>query len=299
VAITSMKIRVVLIHIFIVCFGQLIGQRTDSVKVDINHIFFCVDSITYENLFKHEFIGKIFADTSESSGKTLTDSWTGKYIMGRDSYIEVFSSNPYKENPTLGDKFGDLAIVFKTKKSGDINKIHQLIRTNNRDAHLKLQEFERQGKIIPFTRHLYLTNPGLEKTFRPYVDEKTMEFLKLRGFSESEIQSGITEQQFWEKIKRKKYEKLYDNIEKIELILTNEEFQYLAESLKYFGFSQNGYQFTDSSLEIICSIQQNRRYKLKAIHFTLLKKTEDINIEVSKNLTFKASGIKASFQFTY
>lgn len=57
--------------------------------------------------------------------------------------------------------------------------------------------------------------------------------------------------------------------------------------------------FTDDSLEIICSIQQNRKYKLKAIHFALLRKTDDINIEVSKNLTFGASGVKASFQFNY
>ncbi len=295
-----MKIRVLITIVLFACFGQLIGQTSDSVKVDINHIFFCVDSITYDNLFKHEFIAKVFANTREASSKTLTDSWTGKYLFGRDSYIEVFASNSYKEtNPQLGDKFGDVGIVFKTKKLGDIHKINLLIKTNKRDTHLKLNEYESDGKIIPFNYNLYLSNADLQETFRPYVEEKTMDFLKLSGFSESEIKSGITQEQFAEKFRGKKFEKLYDNIEKIELILTDEEFEYLAATLKYFGFSQMGHRFTSNRLEIICSIQQNRKYKLKGIHFTLLNKTEDIKIEVSKNLTFRASGVKASFQFNY
>jgi hypothetical protein len=82
-------------------------------------------------------------------------------------------------------------------------------------------------------------------------------------------------------------------------VLTREEFDYLAETLKYFGFSQMGQRFANDRLEITCSVQQNRKYKLKAIHFTLLNETDDITIEVSKNLTFRASGTKASFQFNY
>src|SRR5215204_7364666 len=137
-----MKIKVLLTIVLVTCFGQLIGQTSDSVKVDINHVFFCVDSITYENLFKHEFIAKVFANTREASNKTLTDSWTGKYLFGRDSYIEVFASNSDKKtHPQLGDKFGDVGIVFKTKKLGDIHKINLLIKTNKRDTYLKLNEY--------------------------------------------------------------------------------------------------------------------------------------------------------------
>ena len=146
-----MKIKVLLAIALIACFGQLIGQTTDSIKVDINHIFFCVDSITYKNLFKHEFIEKVFANTRESSSKTLTDAWTGKYLFGRDSYIEVFASNSDKEtDPELGDKFGDVGIVFKTKKLGDIHKINLLIHTNNQDTHLQLNEYESGRKNYSF-----------------------------------------------------------------------------------------------------------------------------------------------------
>jgi hypothetical protein len=294
-----MKIRVFLTLIFVACFGQLFSQPKDSVKVVVSHILFCIDSITYQNLFHHEFIAKVFANTRELSSKTLTDSYTGKYLMGRQSYIEVFKPDYKEGKPELGDKFGDVGLVFRTKKPGEINKIDQLIRSDKKDANLKLMEYEDSGKIIPFNQNLYLSNAGLQETFRPYVEEFTVEFLKLCGFNESEIKSGITEEQFREKRRGKKYEKLYDNIEKIELILTKDEFEYLAETLKYLDFSQNGYRFTDNGLEISCSVQQNRSYKLKAIHFKLLNQTEDINIEISKNLTFRASGLKASFQFNY
>lgn len=295
-----MNTRILFTILFFACFGQTNAQTTDSIKVDINHVFFCVDSITYQNLFKHEFIAKVFANTREASSKTLTDSWTGKYLFGRDSYIEVFASTSDKKtNPQLGDKFGDLGVVFKTKKLGDIHKINLLIRANKQDTQLKLNEYDSNGKIIPFNYNLYLSDSELQESFRPYVEEKTMGFLKLCGFSESEIESGITQEQFAEKYRGKKFEKLYDNIEKIELILKDEEFAYLAETLKYFGFSQLGYTFASDALEILCSVQQNRKYKLKAIHFTLLNRTDDIKVEVSKNLTFRASGVKASFQFNY
>jgi len=295
-----MKIAALLTLVLVARFGQLFGQTGDSVKVDINHIFFCIDSITYQNLFKHEFIAKTFADTREATNKTLTDSWTGKYLFGRDSYIEVFASNSSKDSSAqLGDKFGDVGIVFKTKIPGDIHKINLLIKANKRDTHLKINESEFDGKIIAFNYNLFLSKAELQESFRPYVEEKTMDFLKFCGFSESEIKSEITAEQFRERIRGKKFDKLYDNIEKIELTLADEEFKYLAETLKYFGFSQMGDRFFNNKLEITCSIQQNRKWKLKAIHFTLLNKTDDINIAVSRNLTFRASGTKASFQFNY
>ncbi len=97
-----MKIRVLLTILLVGGFEQLHGQTNDSVKVDISHIFFCIDSVTYKNLFEHEFLAKVFANASESSSKTLTDSWTGKYLNGRQSYVEVFPSNYNVTNVQLG-----------------------------------------------------------------------------------------------------------------------------------------------------------------------------------------------------
>lgn len=279
--------------------GRVHSQPNDSTKVVISHIFFCVDSVTYQNLFNSDLVAKEFAYSSESSGKTTTDSWTGKYLLGRRSYIEVFATNDKKSQPQLGDKFGDAAIVFRTKKTDDIHKIDARIKAGKRDTHFEVMKHESGGKIIPFNYNLYLSDVALQETFRPYVEEFTAEFLKLCGFSDNEIKAGITTEQFGEKRRGKKYEKLFDNIEKIEVALTQKEFDYLAESLKSFGFTQTGDRFANGELEITCSIRDNRSYKLKAIHFSLLSKTENANIEISKNLTFKASGMTASFEFNY
>jgi len=173
------------------------------------------------------------------------------------------------------------------------------MRADKRNAELKLMEFEDSGKIIPFNQNLHLLNVGLQETFCPYIEEFTVEFLKLCGFNENEIKSGITEEQFREKRRGKKYEKLYDNIEKIELVLTRDEFEYLAQTLKYLNFSQIGDRFTNNELEISCSVQPRTNYKLKAIHFKLLSSVENIDIEISKNLSFRASGSKAYFLFNY
>src|SRR5690349_11079034 len=105
-----MKPNTLLILVFVACFGRVNSQTNDSLKVVISHIFFCIDSVSYQNLLKHEFIARLFANTSESSSKTLTDSWTGKYLNGRQSYIEVFASDEKKIHPELGDKFGDVGL---------------------------------------------------------------------------------------------------------------------------------------------------------------------------------------------
>jgi hypothetical protein len=294
-----MKITVLFTMILVACFVQVRSQVNDSANVVISHVFFCVDSVTYQNLFKHEFITNLFAYTRESSSQTLTDSWTGKYLNGRKSYIEVFATNDKKALPQLGDKFGDAGLVFRTKKPGDIHKIDARMKADKRDTHLELMKYESDGKIIPFNYNLYLSNAAIQETFRPYVEELTEDFLKLSGFSESKIKAGVTEEQFREKRRGKKYEKLFDNIEKIELTLTRKEFAYMAETLKYIGFSRSGHRFVNNGLEIFCSVQQNRKYKLKAIYFTLLNASESITIEISKNLTFIASGTGASFQFKY
>jgi hypothetical protein len=242
----------------------------------------------------------MFADTRETTNKTLTDSWTGKYVFGRDSYIEVFKPTSHKEtNPQLGDKFGDLGIVFKTKLPSDLHRLNLQMKGNKRETHLKENASEFDGKTIAFNYNLFLSNVDLQDSFRPYVEEKTIDFLKFCGFTENEIKSEITAEQFRERIRGKKFDRLYDNIEKIELALTEREFDYLAGTLQYFGYSKTGHRFSDDKLEIVCSIRQNRKYKLEAIHFTLLNNTEDIKIEISKNLVFIASGAKASFQFNY
>ena len=283
----------------VACFGRSYGQVTDSAKAVISHVFFCVDSVSYQNFFKYEFITELFAYTSESSSKTLTDSWTGKYLMGRQSYIEVFADNYKGTNPQLGDKFGDVGIVFRTKKPDDVHKIDASARADKRETHLELMKYESDGKVVPFNYNLYLSNAAVQEVFRPYVEEFTTEFLKLCGFADNEIRAGITEEQFREKRRGKKYEKLYDHIKKIELSLTLEEYQYLAESLRYFGFLQVENRFTNGDLQIICSVQGNRRYKLKAIHFALRDQTESTNIQISKNVTFIANGTNASLEFNY
>jgi hypothetical protein len=294
-----MKTRLLIAILLITCFEKANSQVNDSIKTGISHIFFCIDSVSYNNLFNHEFIAKLFANTSESSGKTLTDSWTGKYLNGRQSYLEVFEPNETKEHPQLGDKFGDIGLVFRTNKPGDIQKIEARIKGDKIETQLELMKYESDGKIIPFNYNLYLSMPSLQESFRPYVEEFTVDFLTLRGFTNTEIKAGVTEEQFREKRRGKKYEKLYDNIEKVELALTGEEFASLSGLLKYIGFSQTGNRFTNNGLEIQCSVEENRPYKLKAIYFSLLKESKNISIEISKNLSFNATGSKASFQFNY
>ena len=80
----------------------------------LNHLYFVFDSVTFSHLFEDRFLLTV-GDTSMKSTSTTTASWTGKYLFGKESYFEFFSSSNFKQAPEQGFGFG-----FMTYKSGDI-----------------------------------------------------------------------------------------------------------------------------------------------------------------------------------
>lgn len=290
-----MRLTLSLLFIFLL-HSQCEGQN----NVDINHIFFCVDSTTYNKLFENETITQLLANTRESSTKTLTESWTGKYIFGRNSFIEIFSEGSYAGGePSLGDKFADLGIAFKTKILGDIEILKEKMEVEHIPKHFETTEFESNGKYIKWNHILFINNPSIQNNFRPYVEEKAKDFLLMRGFSEQDISKELTEEVYREKLRGKKYDKLFDTIEKIKLLITREEFTYLSETLKLFGFSQKGNKFTDGRCEVTCKIEPERKFRVKEIQIHLLDKIEKTHIKISDHLDFKANKYSGRFIFKY
>lgn len=288
---------IVLTAIFTLYLGQALSQTGGF---EINHIFFTVDSLTYNELLKDEFLTKVLANTREFSSTTLADSWTGKYIYGKNSFIEVFSQAKVKNNNLqLGDKFSDLAIVFKTKKSGDMDKFKGLLDSLKVSTKFETTEFVSNGQIHKGNYILFIDRPLLHDNFRPYVEEKTKELLLSRGFTENEIIQEISEEKFREKLRGRKFDKLFDKIKGIDLKLTNNEFNYLAETLKYLGFLQRGHIFSNEELVIKCQINENSRFRIDRIEISLCDKITSKEIIISNHLTLLIQEKVAQFIFNY
>lgn len=293
-----MVVKCRLTVILVLCLGQAFSQTKGL--VEINHVFFTVDSLTYSELFRNDFLTNALALTRESSSATKTDRWTGKYVYGRNAFLEFFSAPKVRNpNPQLGDKFADLGMAFKTRKSGDIDKLKRLMDSLKLPVHFETTESELEGKPYRWNHILFIARPRIQDSFRPYVEEKTKDLLRLRGFTEEEISRELTEEMFREKVRGRKYARLFDRIRSLELNLTEEELVYLGQTLQCLGFSQKGYTFSDGELEIKYFISDNVRFRVRSIGLSLSEKVEPNQWRISEHLTLTTEGQLAALTFIY
>ena len=280
------------------------GQKT--LTLDLNHLFIGVDSATYVNLISDNFIKDVFADTREARPKTATAEWSNKSIVGRDAFLE-FHSPLSKDKPIfspddqfgdLGGKYNDLGIVFKTRVTDDIETVKTTLEEKGNKVKVFPDEIDDNGKRIKWTTFLWIDNAMHQSTFRPIIEEKSRELLKSRGFTDNEISKEITHEYWREKVRKRKYDKLFDKIIAVELNLTNSEFEYLAACLKAFSFKQDGTVLSDNTCTVTSNIVDNQStFKVSKIHLSLTKECEPREIVISNNLTLTIKGKTAIYTF--
>jgi hypothetical protein len=280
------------------------GQNT--LTIDLNHLFLGVDSATYVNLIADSFIRDIFADTRKARPKIATAEWSNTSINGRDAFLEFHSPlkkdkpyfSPEDQFGDLGGKYNDLGIVFKTRTTGDIDNVKKQLEDRGHKVKAITDEFEEKGQRIKWTTFLWIEDPNIERTFRPIIEEKSYDFLKSRGFTDIEISKEITHENWREKVRNKKYDKLFDKITGIELNLSKSEFEYLAALLKEFSFSQDGTVLSDSNCMIKCNITDKLdTFRVSKIYLSLTRDIEFSEITISETLKLKIGGKEAVYEF--
>lgn len=288
------------VHVTMYSHGQ------DTLTIDLNHLFLGVDSATYVNLIADSFIRDVFADTRKARPKIATAEWSNTSINGRDAFLEFHSPlkndkpyfSPEDQFGDLGGKFNDLGIVFKTKTTGDIDHARKQLENKGHKVKAITDEFEEKGQRMKWTTFLWIENPNIERTFRPIVEEKSYDFLKSRGFTDLEISKEITHENWRERIRNKKYDKLFDRITGIELNLSKPEFEYLAASLKEFSFGQDGTVLFDSNCFIRCNITEKpSAFRVSKIYLSLTRDSESKEITISETLRLRINGSAAVYEF--
>ena len=82
--------------------------------VELNHFFITVDQRTWNVIRSSKWVRDTFGQVSEGTFSDGKDTWTGFYVMGVGSYVEIFAPHgPFKE----GD--GGLALLTTTPGGAD------------------------------------------------------------------------------------------------------------------------------------------------------------------------------------
>jgi len=83
-------------------YGQTETSEDAIPKVYVNHFFLIIDSATYKDIVESEFIKNEFATLEErTTVSNNNESWTGAYIYGESTYIEIFNSSKNPMPPRI------------------------------------------------------------------------------------------------------------------------------------------------------------------------------------------------------
>lgn len=264
-------------------------------EIYLNHIFIVLDSTSFNQLFNSQVISEKLGDIKSRSHKTATDSWSGKYLYGRNGYFEFFSTKSYD-----GATLGDCGLGFMTSKSNDILEIEQHWRTNTTDKIGKdTSHYMFENKPQPWFYSLYILRKDSLQPLSTWLMENTPEILKSSGFKDEEIKKEIKWQDFMAKRNKKEFTKSFDRITSITLSLNKKEYEYFRKTLVGLGLKQKGNTYFNDQIKISYIIEETSPVRLKTVETELVNPLADTIITISDRLMVQIKGTKAIWTFTY
>jgi hypothetical protein len=67
------------------------NHQSGQSSVELNHVYVTLQKDTIDSIAKSAFISEHFSMFEQDTIKTVTESWTGTYLMGRHAYLELFA----------------------------------------------------------------------------------------------------------------------------------------------------------------------------------------------------------------
>lgn len=297
-----------LIILFVGCKQFNKDEQTHVFKKDFqknimfNHLFVVLDDPTYNYLLDSLKILDDFSRNEESTVDAGEESWSGKYMHGKNHYLEIF-----KPGGSQNDKFGDFGISFMTNKLGTIDSLQKYWITTTDSITLSNRVYvEDDGKSYPWFRYLSIPNPDSLKIM-PWLMENEKELMISIGFTEEDLLHEIEYRDYlkYTMAKQKgisldsvKYEKAFDKVTSLYLTLSEAELSLLREYLIAFGFTEKNKTFSGNDIDINYSISKSEHFILDQIDFSLLDSLPNGKYQF-RNLEFNVDGNKASLKFRY
>jgi hypothetical protein len=290
-----MNIMRKIISCFFISFlmHQSLYAQNKLPEISLNHIYVVLDSMTYNHLFDSSFIEQKIGNVKAASVTTTEDSWSGKYLFGKNSYFEFFSIKSFE-----GATVGDGGLGFMTLKSGDIKKIEKHWKESTADSiQTDTTSNVSNGKTEPWFYSISLSLNDSIQPFSTWIMENTPEELKSVGFSDKEIKSKITWQQYAEKRNKKLFTKCFGHIQTVSLSLTDTAYENIKKSFAGFGLKQKNNTFFNEHVKIICSIEEHPPHTIQQIEIKLTQAFEEQTIKISNHLSVQIHGDKATWVF--
>src|SRR5450432_3501077 len=280
--------------VFLLSFSIPAKAQTTRLPVYLNHVFFVLDSSSYAHVFDSVIFQKIgFAMVNKTT--TTEGSWYGKYLMGRDSYFEVFYPTGLK-----GSSVGNFGFGFMTTTSGDIDQLEVQWKAGYRDSVKRdMNTVVNNGVNLPWFYSLSLYTVDSSKSGSAWVMENTPDILKSAGFTGDEMKKTILWHNFIEKKMKMKTTKSFNRIVAVEIITNKKELVNLKKSFLAFGLPENRHTFYNDNIHITYTLADIPTSELKSVEIELTDSFKEQTIALGDRLTMHVKEKSASLFFTH
>jgi len=207
----------------------LLQAAIPTPPVDINHIYITVDRKTWDAISSSKWLKDEFAGVSVSTHSDGRSTWTGCYVYGGGTYLEIFS-------PHADFKEGKAGIGFSTNTPGGADNIDYNFRKGyfgNRTERELMNIGSRKGKLKPFAHIVSYTGQD-DSNLSVWLMEFHEEYFRDMGAPVGSSPAATFEA--YRKRINEPPSKLMRNITSVTVHPPNGD---LAQALRLFGYGES------------------------------------------------------------
>ncbi len=283
------RMNLLIFSLFLCSLSSVYSQY----KMDVNTIFACIPAEDYASLFSNSFVKDTLFVSKETTTKTDSDVYTGKYFIGEFGTIEFFQ--PSQKNK-FGDHLGDIAIEFKTRNRNELNKILKDNKDNSLIAENTYDISTEDEKSLWYTA---LKNKTSTTNLELSILEYSSDYLQQLGFSNEEIDSEITPEKFNAIVYQNHlYPKLFKSFKSITIEVSQEGERELRQFAHQFQFKYSRKFINCNEFKIYYKVSKNaKQTQLKNIEINLTKSLLNRILTISENISLSISNTTANILF--
>ena len=198
--------------------------------VYLNHLYLVLDRQTYDDVLRSDFLRDQFAGFSSSTTVAGGDqSWTGAYIWGEHTYIELLA-------PGGDDRVGDIGIGLGTEQEGGVDTIYNIFKGLFGERATKDLRTRRLGeKEIPWFYEVSVDPGDSASDFVDWVMEYHRDYLKERYPDAESGENGITRRQALQR--SFKSDRYLEDVYEVTVALSERQASQFVHELSALGYS--------------------------------------------------------------
>lgn len=279
------------------CFLPLLtcAQPSQIPQVSFNHLYVVLRNEDLRAIQQSDFVKKELAAFEIRTSTGSSETWTGTYLYGTDSYIELFDTASYTNAP-----LGSIGIGFSVDRLKDLEVLQSLL-TEKYPVASFVQEKETGTGKIPWFHGLYIDDSVFyqQSAFGFWMMAYDTAYFNHYKFSYQD--DLLTKETYLKRFEENRKGKIIQRFDGAVLNLTAYEQEYFSKFLLEAGFTKKDASvFTSQDGHFTFTLNQQtdpQLIMLAALTFVADFSDTERRMEISPNVSIALHKNRGEFLF--